>query len=194
MGEPLGGLDPGPRSSSACWRLAAIIVSPAQAVIVSFVVLSAPDVFRPTGLFVPTPKCPRRSPLGRGRALPAAGPRSRCWSGSCWWQPLLLRRSGGDSSRSHGRSGGSGDLVRHPDQLHRHGLVRALGVRFGLGVARGRAAPPHRWSPPRAVGGAALRPVAARRHRCAVRGVLTRASARHHFAISTLVFSRRSSA
>ena len=35
---------------------AAIIVSPAQAVIVSFVVLVLTMLFRPTGLFVPTPK------------------------------------------------------------------------------------------------------------------------------------------
>jgi branched-chain amino acid transport system permease protein len=35
---------------------AAIWVSPAQAVIVSFVVLILTLLFRPTGLFVPTPK------------------------------------------------------------------------------------------------------------------------------------------
>jgi branched-chain amino acid transport system permease protein len=35
---------------------AAIVVSPAQAVIVSFVVLVLTMLFRPTGLFVPTPK------------------------------------------------------------------------------------------------------------------------------------------
>jgi branched-chain amino acid transport system permease protein len=35
---------------------AAIIVTPAQAVIVSFVVLILTLLFRPTGLFVPTPK------------------------------------------------------------------------------------------------------------------------------------------
>jgi len=35
---------------------AAIVVSPAQAVIVSFVVLILTLLFRPTGLFVPTPK------------------------------------------------------------------------------------------------------------------------------------------
>jgi branched-subunit amino acid ABC-type transport system permease component len=35
---------------------AAIVVSPAQAVIVSFVVLVVTMLFRPTGLFVPTPK------------------------------------------------------------------------------------------------------------------------------------------
>ncbi|MEK7386024.1 MAG: branched-chain amino acid ABC transporter permease [candidate division NC10 bacterium] len=35
---------------------AALVVSPAQAVIVSFVVLILTQLFRPTGLFVPTPK------------------------------------------------------------------------------------------------------------------------------------------
>jgi branched-chain amino acid transport system permease protein len=35
---------------------AALVVSPAQAVIVSFVVLILTLLFRPTGLFVPTPK------------------------------------------------------------------------------------------------------------------------------------------
>jgi branched-chain amino acid transport system permease protein len=35
---------------------ASIVVSPAQAVIVSFVVLILTLLFRPTGLFVPTPK------------------------------------------------------------------------------------------------------------------------------------------
>jgi branched-subunit amino acid ABC-type transport system permease component len=35
---------------------AAIWVSPAQAIIVSFVVLILTLLFRPTGLFVPTPK------------------------------------------------------------------------------------------------------------------------------------------
>jgi branched-chain amino acid transport system permease protein len=35
---------------------AALIVSPAQAVIVSFVALILTLLFRPTGLFVPTPK------------------------------------------------------------------------------------------------------------------------------------------
>ncbi|OGK97378.1 MAG: hypothetical protein A3D33_20000 [Candidatus Rokubacteria bacterium RIFCSPHIGHO2_02_FULL_73_26] len=35
---------------------ASIVVSPAQAVIASFVVLILVQLFRPTGLFVPTPK------------------------------------------------------------------------------------------------------------------------------------------
>ena len=35
---------------------ASLVVSPAQAVIVSFVVLILTLLFRPTGLFVPTPK------------------------------------------------------------------------------------------------------------------------------------------
>jgi branched-subunit amino acid ABC-type transport system permease component len=35
---------------------ASLFVSPAQAVIVSFVVLVLTLLFRPTGLFVPTPK------------------------------------------------------------------------------------------------------------------------------------------
>ena len=35
---------------------ASLVVSPAQAVIVSFVVLVLTMLFRPTGLFVPTPK------------------------------------------------------------------------------------------------------------------------------------------
>ena len=51
------GLHPRRPSSSACSRpMPSLIVSPAQAVIVSFVALILTLLFRPTGLFVPTPK------------------------------------------------------------------------------------------------------------------------------------------
>src|SRR5207249_6805492 len=52
---------------------AAIVVSPAQAVIVSFVVLVLTMLFRPTGLFVPTPKWARPPPRPRERPPPATG-------------------------------------------------------------------------------------------------------------------------
>ena len=69
---------------------ASLWVSPAQAVIVSFVVLILTLLFRPTGLFIATPKVARA-------ALPSIGPvfRSswRCWSSPRW----CCRSSGADS-------------------------------------------------------------------------------------------------
>ena len=72
-GPRLGAARPSSSSWSAAWAISAarslaaifislleayasIWVSPAQAVIVSFVVLILTLLFRPTGLFVPTPK------------------------------------------------------------------------------------------------------------------------------------------
>ena len=74
---------------------ASLVVSPAQAVIVSFVALILTLLFRPTGLFVPTPNDARahrarhrRRLLDRLRGRPGAPGRRRPW---------CCRSSGGGS-------------------------------------------------------------------------------------------------
>src|SRR5215470_14788628 len=66
---------------------ASIWVSPAQAVIVSFVVLVLTLLFRPTGLFVPTPKRTSSTRPSSGPALPSSW---RSWP----WRHWYCRSSG----------------------------------------------------------------------------------------------------
>ena len=72
--------------------------------------------------------------------------------------------------------GAPGDVLGHPDRLHRHGLVRPLGVLRPRHVRRRRRAPHRQAAEPLA--GGALRP-GRRRRRRRVRRLLRDAAARH---------------
>ena len=68
---------------------ASLVVSPAQAVIVSFVVLILTLLFRPTGLFVPTRQIAANA-MAADDSHGATGSASRWSSPSSSWRPLVL--------------------------------------------------------------------------------------------------------
>src|SRR6267142_1728639 len=138
---------------------AAIVVSPAQAVIVSFIVLVLTMLFRPTGLAC-RPLLDRvRGGGGAARDRAARAP------------AVLAALRHGDPDL-----GAPGDVLRHPYRLHRDGLVRALGVLRPGHVRRRRRAPHHQAAEPRP--GGLLRP-GRRRRRRRVRRLFRHAAARH---------------
>ncbi len=108
---------------------ASIWVSPAQAVIVSFVVLILTLLFRPTGLFVPDAQMsPSRQNL-LDRLCRGHGAADRRAAGAAGILAALPHRDPD--------LGPAGDVVRSADRLHRHGLVRPFGLLRARHVRRG---------------------------------------------------------
>ena len=122
---------------------ASLVVSPAQAVIVSFVALILTLLFRPTGLFVPTPEM-----TATHRRTAATGSASRVVLALLTIAPLVLPRVLAALRDRDPHLGPAGDVVGHPDRLHRHGVLRPLGllrarhVRGGGRAAHRQAAEP----------------------------------------------------
>ena len=112
---------------------ASLWVSPAQAVIVSFVVLILTLLFRPTGLFVRDAAMSRRH---AARLLDRLCRHHRAADrGAAGIARILAALSDRDPDL-----GPSGDVVRHPDRLHRHGVVRPFGLFRARHVRRRRGA------------------------------------------------------
>ena len=164
-------LDPGRRSSSACWRPTPRWCEP------------GPGRHRVVRGADPHPALPAHRPLRadarndtprrRSRPPPATGPASRVATGrlrSCspLWRPLVLPRVLAALRHRDPHLGPAGDVLGHPHRLHGHGLVRPLGVLRARHVRR-RRRPAHRQAAEPLAGHALRAGGRRRRWRCSWR-------------------------